>query len=125
MFDEILSLLVKGRYEKVAAQLRGYTRLTVKGDVYPGLLRSAKGRVEGIVIKDITADDLRILDQFEGVYYKRDAVVVYCKNRPIKVETYVTRLRFRHILSASQWEPGKFRNRYLHSFRDRFVDKSG
>ncbi len=125
MFDEVLSSLVKGRYNKFEAELRGYTRQCVKGEHYPGLMRARRGNVQGSLIVDISADDLDVLDEFEGRYYKRTAVTVRSENRPIVAEAYVFRSRFRCLLSESAWCPQQFRREFLTKFVDRYVLKSG
>jgi gamma-glutamylcyclotransferase (GGCT)/AIG2-like uncharacterized protein YtfP len=121
MFDEVLSPLVKGHYKKSAAELRGYTRMALRGECYPGLIARQQGRVQGILILHISTADLLLLDEFEGSYYKRIPVTVYCENEPVNAETYVFRDRFRHLLSESEWCPETFRRRFLRKFVDRYV----
>ena len=116
MFDQVLTGLVQGRYEKVDAELRGYARLQVRGELYPGLVRATRGRVQGAVLTGVTADDLQRLDLFEGHYYKRIAVRVYMQGTIISAQTYVFRQRYRRLLSSSEWQPVQFKQRYLQRF---------
>ena len=43
MFDAVWDALIKNRYRKVAARLDGYTRVCIRGEVYPALVEAEGG----------------------------------------------------------------------------------
>ena len=49
IFDDTWNRIVQHHYEKQAAMLPGYKRLSVKGECYPGLVKTFNGSVEGVI----------------------------------------------------------------------------
>ncbi len=73
MFDAVWSAVVCGQYQHHRAVLTGYSRHSVRGELYPALVSSNKpGKfVEGRLYRDVSPEDLRRLDTFEGGEYQR------------------------------------------------------
>lgn len=117
MFDDVWKRIVQHHYQNRAAVLSGYKRLSVKGDNYPGLVKSFNSTVEGLVYLDVRAQDIKRLDRFEGDYYKRVPVTVSSDNGCyLDVEVYLFSQRHRHLLGNTSWDPVKFRAHYLRRF---------
>jgi len=117
MFDNVRDALIGSRYQNLGAFISGYRRLTVKGEVYPGLVESEKGRVDGIVLLGIDSGDLRVLDQFEGHYYRRQSVTVSVHDmRLMQAETYMFRDEYRFMLSDKEWSVDEFRKTGINTF---------
>lgn len=76
MFDSVRDMLINTRYQALYARIDGYRRLSVKGEVYPGLIESAGDPVNGVLLLGISNTILPVLDQFEGDYYRRQSVTV-------------------------------------------------
>jgi gamma-glutamylcyclotransferase (GGCT)/AIG2-like uncharacterized protein YtfP len=117
MFDDVWERVVKRHYEKQAAVLRGYRRLPVKGESYPGLVKSFSGYVQGLVYFDVTAQGIRRLDKFEGSYYRRRQVrVKTADGRVHNASVYVFNRRYRRLLGSTSWDPQHFEMLYLSRF---------
>jgi Gamma-glutamyl cyclotransferase, AIG2-like len=73
MFDAVWLAVVCGQYKHHRAVLTGYSRHSVRGELYPALVSSNKpgAFVEGRLYRDVSPDDLRRLDAFEGGEYRR------------------------------------------------------
>lgn len=109
MFDAVWDKLIRRRYRKQWARLDGYTRLRVTGEVYPGLVASDTGSVDGVVIEGVSNDDIFLLDRFEGEYYSRQPVTVVTRNNePYEAQTYVFREEFAFLLSDCEWSAEEF-----------------
>ena len=121
MFDDVWNRVVQHRYEKQPAVLQRYKRLSVKGKTYPGLVKSFNSKVEGVVYFDITAQDIRRLDKFEGKYYRKMPVKVLCANGyKVSARAYVFNRRYRRLLGTSKWDPAQFQVHHLHKFIARY-----
>jgi gamma-glutamylcyclotransferase (GGCT)/AIG2-like uncharacterized protein YtfP len=75
--NEVLGHTHRG--ERLAARLRGYRRVMSTSFDYPFLVAEAGSFVEGVLIMDLSADDLRVLDRYEEVesgVYQREPVQV-------------------------------------------------
>lgn len=120
MFDDVWHRLTANRYRKVDAELEGYIRLKVKGEDYPGIIPSADNRVSGEVIFNVSADDIKQLDVFEGEYYYRETVKVLSGSTAYQAETYVFRKKYQSLLSNEEWQIEGFRNSGLSSFLSRY-----
>jgi gamma-glutamylcyclotransferase (GGCT)/AIG2-like uncharacterized protein YtfP len=87
------------------AVLRNYRRCTVKGEVYPALVASGGGLVEGIVYHDISDAAWLRLDRFEGEMYERRFVnVVLADGRTETVYAYIVRPEFEGRLGLTEWD---------------------
>ena len=117
MFEEVWCHLFKGRFVKKAAVLNGYQRLKVTGQYYPGIKKANGSQVNGILIIDLNRHQLRLLDTFEGHYYKRQSVFVSTNtHEQYPCDTYLFKPQYTHLLSKSQWNAEEFRTRFLQSF---------
>jgi gamma-glutamylcyclotransferase (GGCT)/AIG2-like uncharacterized protein YtfP len=114
---------VTGRlYEGEKATLPGYAAYRVKDAEYPGIVPSNKGKTEGTLYSGLTDDDLKVLDAFEGAYYKRHAVEVHLRGGPITTAwVYVIRKEYERVLSNEPWHLDRFLNEGLRSFMDGYV----
>jgi hypothetical protein len=117
MFDRIWTALIKTHYRKIDARLDGYRRLTVKGEVYPGIIMANHSAVDGVLMLAIEEADLSVLDSFEGEFYRRTEVDVSTSDgRLCPAHTYVFRDRYRHMLGNTEWDIDKFRNDEIEIF---------
>jgi gamma-glutamylcyclotransferase (GGCT)/AIG2-like uncharacterized protein YtfP len=75
--DEVLGHRHNG--ERLRAQLNGYHRVVNERYPYPFIVLAEGGVVDGVVLEDLSADDLHMLDRYEevdeGVYYREMAEV--------------------------------------------------
>ncbi|XP_010447586.1 PREDICTED: protein AIG2 A [Camelina sativa] len=88
---EVVNALLNRVPDRVSAVLSGFHRFRLKGRFYPTILPDGTGEVTGKVLKGITDDELKMLDEFEDVEYDRKAVEVVLTDTSEKlpVETYV------------------------------------
>ncbi|CAH2077382.1 unnamed protein product [Thlaspi arvense] len=88
---EVVHVLLNRVPDRVSAILSGLFR--IKGRVYPTILPDGAGEVTGKVLKGITDDELKLLDEFEDVEYVRKAVQVVLTDtsEKLQVGTYVWR----------------------------------
>ncbi|ODQ82209.1 hypothetical protein BABINDRAFT_158855 [Babjeviella inositovora NRRL Y-12698] len=56
--------------------LIGYTRRQVVGLKYPAVIADANDSVDGVVVSGLTAEDMTLLDAFEGDEYDRRSVTI-------------------------------------------------
>jgi gamma-glutamylcyclotransferase (GGCT)/AIG2-like uncharacterized protein YtfP len=121
MFDDVWGRIVHHRYEKKPALLPGYKRLSVKGESYPGLVKSFNSSVDGEIYFNVTAQDIRRLDKFEGSYYKKIPVTVIAEyGHAHKASTYLFIRHKRRLLSTRSWDPLRFQAKYLSKFITRY-----
>lgn len=100
-----------------SATLRGYRRLSVKGEHYPALLPDMKGSVSGVVYRDIPQSVWTRLDRFEGEMYSRESVQIeLVDGTTVAAETYVINGDFIGCLEEVEWDFAEF----LRNGKDRF-----
>jgi gamma-glutamylcyclotransferase (GGCT)/AIG2-like uncharacterized protein YtfP len=68
---EIWESIISGNYSSESAVLKGYARKKVKRKDYPGLIKHDGSKVEGMIYYDISEEDFRKLDEYEGEEYVR------------------------------------------------------
>ena len=120
MWDEIWNRIVHGTYQKIPAQLRGYKRLKIKEQNYPGLVEG-DGVVWGCVWRNVDKDDLARLDAFEEKYYKRVTEEIHdAKGQTMKAEVYVIQEAYASVLEDGEWDPGYFEAHGLKMFAQNY-----
>ncbi len=109
MSKEIMHAVSGHRFAATPAVLRGFRRNRIRGEEYPGIVPSPGDQVEGIIYRDLTADDWKRLDLFEGEMYERSAVPVRLQDGTFEqAQTYVLRPQFKDRLSAEPWTLEEF-----------------
>jgi len=74
------------------AVLDGFRRVYRRGASYPILLDDPEGRVDGVIVSDLTAADATRLDEFEGSEYRRAARAVAVPGEgTVEAQVYLTR----------------------------------
>lgn len=104
MFDEVWKHLLKGSYRKINASLLGYKRGCIAGEVYPAIIASLSGTVEGMLVFGLSDRDIKVLDRFESDYYKRKSVSVAGDDgENYSAEVYLLRHKYRYRLLSTDW----------------------
>lgn len=86
------------------ADINGYRRLSVKAELYPGMIPDPGCAVVGVLYDGVTMSALARLDAFEGDYYRRECLVVTDRQGERSgAYAYVFRRRFYHLLSDREW----------------------
>ncbi len=90
--DQVLGHPHRG--ERLAARLADFERVT-SDYPYPFIVPAPGGSVDGVLIMDLSADDLAALDRYEDVdeaHYARQSVEVEawgCGAQPLHMEAFV------------------------------------
>lgn len=123
MFPQVWQRVVRGSYRSAPATMHDHTRYALQGETYPGMIAEAGSSVPGVVYFDVDAQDVALLDAFEGVEYRRDALLAQLdRGEAVNVETYIFQLP--ELLSDQPWLPEAFQmQRFLDSYcRDKLGD---
>lgn len=121
MFESIWLEVVKGRYESKEGFISGYERKTVKGEIYPCLIKGHnENKVEGVVYFGVSHNDLQRLDRFEGKEYQRIKEICYLQDgTQTEVETYTWNVGLEWV-SSSTWDAKLFGDEGIQLFLDRY-----
>jgi len=71
------------------AMAPGYRAVTYPGRVYPALVVSALDHAPGLLLEDLSQDDLAMLDAFEGLEYRRHSIAVICGEELHQADAYL------------------------------------
>ena len=67
-----------------------YSARLVKGESYPMIKPMAGMNAEGMILKELTREDIDVLDRFEGEHYKRVSTDVLLKDGSVfQTEMYI------------------------------------
>jgi gamma-glutamylcyclotransferase (GGCT)/AIG2-like uncharacterized protein YtfP len=120
MFAPVWEGVVKGRYASVKARVNGYARYAVEGEAYPGCIVQAGAAVEGQIYLDVSLDDVRALDAFEGSHYARHRVLAHTSGtQSIDCWIYIY-LQTQH-LSKRAWDAQHFEQVTMARFKATYV----
>ena len=113
MWPEVLEAVIGRPLSGVPATLSGFRRMRVKQAFYPALVNShSRDTVEGVLYRDLAAEDFRCLDRFEGGEYERKHVCI--ATEPAHV--YVLSHAWRHLADARPWRPEDMPKEQLEAF---------
>jgi gamma-glutamylcyclotransferase (GGCT)/AIG2-like uncharacterized protein YtfP len=120
MYDRVWSRVVTGQYARQNGVVKGFQRLQIKNESYPGLIKG-KGRVTGVVYLAVSAEDVTRLDRFEGELYRREMVEVICSDgRHVPAAFYLIKDQFKNLL-AGEWSQSQFELHGLAKFEAKYV----
>lgn len=110
-----------GPLHHARALLPRYRRLSVKNELYPGVVPDIDSCVGGIVYHDISSEGWSRLDRFEGEMYSRGLVrVLYENGSETHVHCYIFKPEFRQRLTAEEWDFEMFLRRDKKVFQTRY-----
>jgi gamma-glutamylcyclotransferase (GGCT)/AIG2-like uncharacterized protein YtfP len=109
---------VTGReFPSASAEVEGYARYQVIGEVYPALVPRAGARTRGLLYQGVDEETLARLDAYEGGWYRRESVCVRSGDGPpVEADAYVFQEAQAHRLSPLPWDAEAFRRHALDEF---------
>ena len=120
MFEEVWEQLTRSHYQKIDAHLKGFIRLKVKGEEYPGIIPSPDNKVTGQLYINVCSDDIEQLDSFEGELYQRSQVIVLSSGAEYPADTYIFKPKYQTLLSGKEWDVELFREKGLRKFLTKY-----
>lgn len=89
--------------------LKGFSRWSVKGEKYPALVPDERGRVDGLVYRDVPNLAWDRLDRFEGEMYARRIVQIELTDgNSLLAAAYIVQPDFLDQLDSSDWDFADF-----------------
>ena len=117
MFPAVIKSVIGRIPDTRSAVIKGYRRLEVAGELFPGLIRENDERVEGLVYVNITRDEWERLTAFEDDFYELQKVTVDCSGTNVSALAHIScRPRGNPSLSDKVWNPDLFRENHLAGF---------
>ena len=121
MYEPVWQKLVRGHYKQAPAQLDKFKRVKVKQASYPVIIGDPEHSVNGVVYFDVTPEDVKLLDIFEGDYYQRTSLTVSSETQELVVECYLLNPQHHDICSNELWCEQEFTNNYLNNFVEDYL----
>jgi gamma-glutamylcyclotransferase (GGCT)/AIG2-like uncharacterized protein YtfP len=116
MFPAVIKSVIGRIPDNHSAIIKGYRRLEVAGEFFPGLIRENDESVEGIVYINITRDEWERLTAFEDDFYELQKVTIDCLGTNVGALAYIVPPSRKSILSDKVWNPDFFRENHLAGF---------
>jgi gamma-glutamylcyclotransferase (GGCT)/AIG2-like uncharacterized protein YtfP len=117
LFPEVMDAVAGRTFVQMRATLAGFTRVCVRGAVYPAAREEAGGRIAGLLYLEVDAASLGRLDRFEGELYERRSVRVICDDGTSRAaEVYVVPPARYGRLETRPWDLEQFRREHLASY---------
>ena len=118
MCEDIMKEISACRLSHVPGIVRGYSRRSVRGEHYPGLIPSEDSRVEGVVYRHLPNSAWERLDRFEGDMYLRKPVQIDLDDGAVlPAATYVVKPEFLDHLDESEWSFADFLRHWKQCFQ--------
>ncbi len=90
------------------ATLSGYSRYRVKGQPYPAAVPEPSGTIHGKVLFELTEEELKRLDQYEGEEYKRVPVRVTLEDgTETEALVYIYKEQYYEDIEYHKWHPAE------------------
>jgi len=118
----VLEAVIGRRLQDVRAFLPGYIALQVCGAEYPGLHRAPGRKTPGRLYRDVTPEELDVLDRFEGPLYRRRYQFVSKNNgQRTRAWIYLMAAGRQNQLTQTPWHLDRFMRTEYPRFMRRFV----
>lgn len=122
MFPAIIKSVIGRVPEGRPAIIKGYRRLVVAGEFFPGLIRlsdESAESVEGLVYVDITNEEWETIVAFEDDFYELTEVAVERLGENLSALAFVVPSAKKSLLADEVWNPDQFRDSLLRCWADR------
>jgi len=119
----VVQALLQRMPEHGPATVQGYRRVKVKGQVYPAVRPQEGHSVGGILVQNLSAEELRRFDTFEDEDYTREEVLLV-EPSGAKAFIYVWKQEAEDKLEWVEWDMSRDFLPYLSQYLemcDRFV----
>ncbi len=117
MFPEVIAAVIGRVPLAQPASAAGFERREVAGQLYPGLVRSARDdAVRGLLYKDLAGNEWDRLNAYEGDFYELTEIPVACEGREEAALAYLVPDARSSLLGKTRWDPETFRRRHLPSY---------
>lgn len=122
MFDRVWSKVVGGIYQKIDARLYGYKRRKIRDKIHPAVLPGTdRDWVDGIIYLNVSENDIKRLDKFEGECYQKEMAECELSERgKIIACVYVFKAQYRNLVEDEQWDPVWFSKIGIHLFLNEY-----
>jgi gamma-glutamylcyclotransferase (GGCT)/AIG2-like uncharacterized protein YtfP len=118
---DVLHAVVGRRWQGEPALLVGYSRYRVRGKPYPAIVAEPAGNVAGLLYGGVAAEELALLDSYEGELYERLTVNVRVGGAANPAVVYVLGEQHRSLLSGDAWDLGEFAREHLTGYLQRIA----
>ena len=108
VLPDVLEALLGRALPAQPAQLAGYARYRVRGEVFPALAAEAGADTSGVLYTGVDQREWALLDRFEGELYVRRAVRVETPAGARDAWTYLVAAGREPLLTREPWDPRSF-----------------
>jgi len=109
MFPEIQRKIIGRCPKKQRATLHGYARYKIKDANYPAAIPEPESVIQGYVLFELTDEELKRIDQYEGAEYKRIPVSVSLEDgTSFETFAYILKEEFRDEIIPVHWSADDF-----------------
>jgi gamma-glutamylcyclotransferase (GGCT)/AIG2-like uncharacterized protein YtfP len=119
MYPQVLHALLNRVPSNSKAVIHGFQRFNIKGQVFPGVIAStADSKVEGVLLRELTPEDMVVFDEFEGdEYYKLPVQPQLLEQGgdAVAASVYIWQDSLRSYLYG-EWDPEAFAETHLESY---------
>lgn len=106
--------------EAAPAIVQGFQRFCVRNELYPAVIAVPGEHVPGMLYSGVSADELAMLDAFEGQAYERiDVTAILSPSVQVSAGIYVFREPSR--INNQPWNPDTFERNHLQAFLDTYT----
>jgi gamma-glutamylcyclotransferase (GGCT)/AIG2-like uncharacterized protein YtfP len=119
MFPQIMQKVTGISAPAEACRLCDFARYQVRGEVFPAIVPQAGEQIAGVVYRNLPPLALKRLDQYEGILYRRQRVIVETEQRCYRAWTYVIAPRYRRCLTGQAWDENEFKRKHLRTYLHR------
>jgi gamma-glutamylcyclotransferase (GGCT)/AIG2-like uncharacterized protein YtfP len=116
VWQRVLKIESLQMHRNMPAVLWHHQRFCVDGETYPGLASKPEAIVQGILYFDLSPEQVRVLDHFEGPEYRRGAVEVEAAGAYVSAQVYLHTRPERltqQVWTLANFDEAKFMKQYV------------
>ena len=86
---EVVKALTGKSFKQIPYALNNYKVLLVKGEHFPGMIKSRGSSTEGYILYDVDRKALESIDKWEGINYTSITIKISLSGNEIEFMTYI------------------------------------
>ena len=121
MFEDVFHEVSGFHLFIVSGTLKGFSRRSIKGEIYPGIIADENGSIKGVVYRNVPDLAWSRLDRFEGEMYARQSVQIELVDGSyLPAAVYMVQPAFLSHLEQTDWDVDNFLRNGKARFREEY-----
>ncbi len=120
---EIVRSLTGKKFLSTPAKLQHFKRYIVKSCDYPAIIPFTDSVIMGMILENVDADSLKLIEFYEGDEYTRKKVIAIAGEKEMAVYAFLWKSET-HLLEEKDWDLEIFESNSLKNYLEKIIPET-